>query len=204
MDQKASRTRGDDVPSLLRELKRWTGERDHDPFLRPVERTVGDEVQTILEDPAAVVDLVLHVQRRGRWSVGVGTGGVDLPLAATSRASSGPAFIRARTAVERARGRAVSVPLAVEGAGARSGRDAEALLQLLVAVRNRRSAAGWEVVDRLAAGTTQRAVAAALGITEQAVSQRLRVAMWDEERRLHPLAARLLAESDHEPEGTDG
>ncbi|MFC4555155.1 hypothetical protein [Georgenia faecalis] len=193
IDQKASRSRGDGVPGLLRDVDSWTGGRT--PFALPLERTVGDEVQGVLTEAAATVALALHVQRLGGWSVGIGAGPVDLPLAGTSRESSGPAFIHARTAVERARGRTVTVPLAVDAPRPDRAEDAEAVLQMLVAVRNRRTRAGWDVVDRLAGGATQRAVAADLGISEQAVSQRLRVALWEEERRLHPLAARLLEES---------
>ena len=195
VDQKSSRTRGDDVPQLLGAVHAWAGDRAQDPFLLPMERTVGDEVQAVLDVPATAVGLALHIQRLGGWSVGIGAGPVDLPLAATSRESSGDAFIHARAAVERARGRRVNVPLAVEGTRADRADEAEALLQLLVAVQNRRTEAGWEVVDRLATGATQRTIAADLGISEQAVSQRLRTALWEEQQRLHPLAARLLGES---------
>ena len=37
--------------------------------------------------------------------------------------------------------------------------ETEALLQLLVGVQNRRTDGGWEVIDRLAAGATQREIA---------------------------------------------
>ncbi|MEE6272214.1 hypothetical protein V2J56_02500 [Georgenia sp. MJ206] len=194
-DQQSSRTRGDDVPALLAAIDAWARARPRSPFVLGPERTVGDEIQAALEDPTAVVSLALHIQRIGGWSVGIGAGAVDVPLAATSRASSGEAFIHARTAVERARGRTVPVPLAVEGMRAERAGEAEALLQILVGVQNRRTAAGWEVIDRLATGATQRAIAADLGISEQAVSQRLRTAMWEEQERLHPLAARLVAEA---------
>ncbi|MCZ2264312.1 hypothetical protein IRJ14_17125, partial [Isoptericola sp. QY 916] len=59
----------------------------------------------------------------------------------------------------------------------------------------RRSAAGWEAVDTLVAQrgpAPQRASAAALGVSEQAVSQRLRAALWAEDAAARPLAARLL------------
>jgi len=56
----------------------------------------------------------------------------------------------------------------------------------------RRSAAGWEVADLLTDGVTQREVASRLGISTQAVSQRVASAMIDEERRVRPVAAVLL------------
>ncbi|WP_413449940.1 hypothetical protein AA0Y32_04600 [Georgenia phoenicis] len=192
VDQKASRTRGDAVPALLEAVAAWRERQPADPFVLPVERTVGDEVQGVLSDARAVVGLALLLQRLGGWSVGIGAGAVVEPLAASAPASSGEAFIHARTAVERARGRAVSVPLAVDGASPAAAEEAEALLQLLAAVVRRRSDAGWEVVDLLEELGTQRAVAERLGISAQAVSQRLDAALWQEEARLHPLAARLL------------
>ncbi|MBD8061265.1 hypothetical protein [Oceanitalea stevensii] len=195
-DQKASRSRGDAVPGLLDAVAEWRGRQSADPFVLPVERTVGDEVQGVLADPHAVVGLVLLLQRLGGWSVGVGAGPVVEPLAESAPASAGEAFILARAAVERARGRSVSVPLAVDGVATGAAEEAEALLQLLAAVVRRRSDAGWEVVDLLAGGGTQRAAAERLGISAQAVSQRLDAALWQEEVRLHPLAARLLTAAE--------
>ena len=56
-----------------------------------------------------------------------------------------------------------------------------------------------KLAERVAAEAetdTQREVAERLGITAQAVSQRLDAALWHEELRLHPLAARLLTEAE--------
>ncbi len=195
-DQKASRSRGDAVPALLDAVAEWRGRQPTDPFVLPVERTVGDEVQGVLADAHATVGLALLLQRLGGWSVGIGAGPVVEPLAESAPASAGEAFILARSAVERARGRSVSVPLAVDGVTAGAAEEAEALLQLLAAVVRRRSDAGWQVVDLLAEGGTQRAAAERLGISAQAVSQRLDAALWQEEVRLHPLAARLLAAAE--------
>lgn len=192
-DQHASTVRGDLVEDLLAEVARWFAASGRDDRVAlPLERTVGDEVQTVLRDAATTVGLVLHLQRLGGWAVGVGAGPVGEPLAATSRASSGPAFVHARQAVERARGRGVRVPVVVAGEAAAPAAHATALLQLLAAVVRRRSAAGWEAADLLDAGLNQREAAARLGVTEQAVSQRLAAALYEEERGLHPLAAELL------------
>lgn len=190
-DQQSSRRRGDRVPELLSAIEARLAATDaSESVVRPFERTVGDEVQGLVADPGVAVDLALHLQRLGGWSVGIGAGDVD-DLADTARASAGPAFIAARAAVERARSRAVPVPLAVNGAQEEAARDAEAVLHLAAAVVRRRSRAGWEAVDALAAGT-QRHAAQRLGISAQAVSQRLRAAMWEEELGVRPTAARLL------------
>ena len=213
IDQQRSTSRGDGVPDLLESL---------DPFIRrlegvrlPLERTVGDEVQMVLTDARSTLLIILEVLRTGGWWIGLGIGGVNEPLPTHSREASGPAFVRARAAVERAKTKATSVPLAVVGEGAASHQaaDVEALLRLLGAIVERRSAHGWEVVDLLrtsrlsgagpGAGAlggdsppTQREIAAILGISEQAVSQRVRTALWAEEVAAWPLATRLLQEAD--------
>lgn len=189
-DQHASKVRGDKVAALLDAQEGW--DRAHaDAVVLPLERTVGDEVQIVLSDASAAVDLALHLMRLGEWAVGIGAGPTDA-LAETSRASSGPAFVHARTAVERARGRAVPAPVVVTGEDTSAAERATALLQLLAAVVRRRSAPGWEVADLLVGGALQKDVAATLGISEQAVSQRVRSAMIEEERAVRPLAAELL------------
>jgi DNA-binding HxlR family transcriptional regulator len=196
VDQQGSRRVGDRVESLLVELASLYG---RDGVVRGFERTVGDEVQAVLDDPALVVDVTLRLLRLGGWSVGIGAGAVTEPLPPSSRAGSGEAFVLARTAVERAKSRTRPVPLAVEAQVTERGRDAEAVLTLLGTVVSRRSAAGWAVVDalgRLGGSARQDEVAASLGVTQQAVSQRLRTAMWAEEVAARPVAARLLDEGD--------
>ncbi|PJI85615.1 hypothetical protein [Luteimicrobium subarcticum] len=208
VDQRRSRRGTDLVPELLSAHERIA--RPGDGVVLPLERTVGDEAQALLDDAALVVDTVLQVVRDGRWSVGIGVGGVDTPLPGSTRAARGPAYLAARDAVERAKRRPGAARIAVElgldaGSGGgdgppaweRAARDAEALLVLLGAVVARRTDAGWEVVDRLArAGATQGDLARDLGVSQQAVSQRLLASMWPEEAAARPLAARLLQEAD--------
>ena len=203
IDQQGSRRVGDRVDGLLADLDRLVPARTSG-LVRPFERTVGDEVQAVLEDGDLAVDVVLAVLRRGGWSVGVGAGPVDLPLPPTSRAGSGAAFVHARTAVERAKTRPGPVAVAVAGEDPTAAADAEAVLTLVGAVAARRTTAGWEVIDALRAagvGARQEDVADRLGITQQAVSQRLRTALWSEELAARPLAARLLRAA--EATGTD-
>lgn len=186
IDQQGSRHVGDRVEELLRRLA------GAGPLVRAFDRTVGDEVQAVLEDADAVVDIALSVLRGGGWSVGIGVGDVVEPMPTSVRAAQGPAFVAAREAVEAAKSRARSVPVAVRG-GAEAA-DAEAVLVLLGAIRERRTPAGWQAVDAVArsGAATQDEVAAGLGITQQAVSQRLRTALWAEEQAARPVVARLL------------
>jgi hypothetical protein len=218
VDQEGSRRVGDRVDALLAGLAVASPLVDAPPgaVLLPFERTVGDEVQGVLTDPDLVVALTLHLVRVGGWSIGIGVGTVDTPLPTSSRAGSGTAFVHARDAVEAAKSRLRSVPLAVRGPRADLAAEAEGVLTLLGSVVARRTAAGWAVVDRLAVGPGRAAprqgdVAAALGISQQAVSSRTRAALWAEELAARPAAARLLrlaAADDHDgrpgDEGDEG
>ncbi|CAL8977516.1 hypothetical protein CELL_02587 [Cellulomonas sp. T2.31MG-18] len=195
VDQQGSRRSTDQVPALLSGLPHLDG------VLLPFERTVGDEVQAVLDDPSSTVEVALHLLRLGGWSVGIGAGPVLEPLPASTREASGAAFIAAREAVEAAKSRGRPVPVAVRGARPATARDAEAVLTLLASVLARRSAAGWAAVDaaRAALGRTgadgpvQQLAAERLGVSQQAVSQRLRAAHWAEEQAVRPVLARLLA-----------
>ncbi|WP_062073607.1 sigma factor-like helix-turn-helix DNA-binding protein [Demequina sediminicola] len=197
-DQRGSKRRGDRVEELLEWSVAWS-KRWSDAVALPLERTVGDEVQAVLTDPEAALDLALALMRREVWSVGLGLGNVDLPLAATSRASTGPAFVFARRAVERARGRAETVPLVVACEDMEREEHATALLQLLGAIVRKRSSAGWEVADLDVQELTQKEIAHALGISAQAVSQRKAAALVDEERRARPLAVALISTDSASP-----
>lgn len=204
-DQQGSRRSTDQVPALLSGLPDLSG------MVLPFERTVGDEVQAVFDDPDSVVEVTLHLLRLGGWSVGIGAGPVLEPLPASTREASGPAFIAARDAVEAAKNRGRPVPVAVRGAGPVAARDAEAVLTLLGSVLARRSPAGWAAVDAArdvlgrtgADGPVQQRAAEHLGISQQAVSQRLRAAQWAEERAARPTVARLLAAAGL-PEPVDG
>ncbi len=196
IDQVGSRTVGDRVEQLL-PLLDGAGSRGGRAF----ERTVGDEVQAAVVEADDVVDLTLRVLRIGGWSIGIGAGRVDEPMPESVRAAQGPAFVHAREAVESAKSRARAVPVAVHGDDAQAAGDAEAVLALLGAVVVRRTPAGWDAVDAVARSgrATQEQVAARLGVTQQAVSQRLRTALWSEEVAARGAASRLLARAEGAP-----
>lgn len=206
VDQVDSRAHADAVPALLATLQGV-------PVRLPFERTAGDEVQAVLEDPRAVVDAWEAIVRDGRWRVGIGIGH-DVELADSSRASRGGPFLGARDAVDEAKGHpdrvAVRVSPSVDDASQSSqssqsesrgsdasaaARDAQTVLRLLSIVIDERTDAGWRVIDaaRAAPDATQAQLADQLGITRQAVSKALRThdaVTVDEGLRT---AARLLA-----------
>jgi hypothetical protein len=183
VDQRGSRRSADRVPEALAALSGV-------PTVLRFERTAGDEFQGVVDDPAVVVDVVRRLTRDGGWSIGIGAGPVQRPLPGSTRAGAGPAFIAARSAVEAAKRRPVRV--AVRGAAAEPVADAQAVLSALAALIERRSDQAWEAIELVEAGRTQAQAAAELGITRQAVGQRLAAGLWEIERDLRPTAARLL------------
>lgn len=191
LDQRFSRRRSDEVEALLTRLN---AERVRDRLHRPFERTAGDEAQGVVADPAALVDLGVGLLRADGWHIGLGIGTVDEPLPASTRAGRGPAFVRARQAVNRAK----TAPhrISVVGADDYRAEHVETVFWLLAAVLARRSERGWEVADLLAQGRTRGDVAETLGISPSAVSQRAQAAGVVEEQRARALLAHLLAAAD--------
>jgi hypothetical protein len=185
VDQRASRRGGDRVPDALELLNRSV------PTVLSFERTAGDEFQGVLAEPDDVVGVVLQLVREGGWSIGIGAGAVQTPLPRSTRAGTGQAFLSARRAVEAAKQRPTR--LAVRGAVPPDAGDAQAVLSALAVVVERRSEPAWEAIALVDTGRTQAEAAAELGISRQAVGQRLAAGLWDLERDLRPTAARLLS-----------
>lgn len=185
IDQRASRRGPDRVADVL---ERLNGEV---PAVLAFERTAGDEFQGVLAEPGTVVDTVLQLVRLGGWSIGVGAGPVETPLPRSTRAATGPAFLSARRAVDAAKQRPARV--AVRGAVPADAADAQAVLTALAVVVERRSPQAWEAIELIGSHRTQAQAALDLGISRQAVGQRLAAGLWDLERDLRPTAARLLA-----------
>jgi len=170
---------------------------DDRPTVLPAERTAGDEFQTLISDAAAALATILDLTRAGRWSVGCGVGSVRTPLPASIREAAGPAFNAARAAVDRAKKRpsrfAIEATEAVDAAT-----RLEALIDLLLATRSRRSPEGWQLFDLLESGLTQAAAAARLGISPQAASLRAQAADLRVEGAVTAALVTLLAQLDAE------
>ncbi|MEV0946657.1 hypothetical protein [Rhodococcus sp. NPDC049939] len=187
VDQRRSRRDVDRVDKLIVELE------DHD-LVRPFQRTAGDEVQAVVSDPATVVDLALELVARKHWSTGIGVGPVEEPLPKETRAGRGPAFELARVAVERAKSSPGRV--AVEGTDLDSAADADTALSLVAVLVARRTDEGREAIEQIRRGCTQTEAARALGISKQAVSQRLSTAGLQIEIAGRRLTERLLKRAD--------
>ena len=205
IDQRGSSSDVDRVPGLISDLSGLTP--------APFERSVGDELQGVVEHAAEVVDIALHALRSGNWYVGIGIGTVQLAPGGSPREGSGSGFVAARKAVELAKSAAGQVPLSVVSGtmgrgrevppqareGAVSSANAQAVLRLIGRVVQQRTQAQWRVVDRLRASQggegrhgSQKHVAHELGITEQSVSRAVLRSGWQEEWAARPAAAMLL------------
>lgn len=189
VDQRASRSGADAVPELLALLARTPGLSEG--ILRPFQRTVGDEVQAVLDEPGAVVAVIGVVLRTGAWSVGVGVGAVDEPLPADTRAGRGQAYLYAREAVTRAK----TTPhrIVVVGADDYRATQLETVLWLWAGLLERRTPGGWEVHDALGAGLSHAEAGRRLGISQSAVTQRAQTAALVDEARARRLATELLS-----------
>jgi hypothetical protein len=113
------------------------------------------------------------------------------PEGRTGLRADGPGTAHARAAAEAAAGR---VPVRVVAEDAPAAAQAQAVLRLLGRIVAERSDAEWRVVDLLVPGARgqQKAVAAELGISPQAVSKAVARSLWQEEQDARPAAARLL------------
>ncbi|MFZ2964817.1 MAG: DNA-binding protein [Rhodoglobus sp.] len=159
----------------------------------PVDRNAGDEIQALVSDAGTALAIIADLTRTGEWSVGCGIGRVRTPLPGNTREASGPGFVAARGAVERAKKTQLRFALVGESQDAAA---AEALIELLLLVRSRRTPEGWELFDLVASGSTQAAAAKALGISPQAASQRARAAGIRTELAAIPALADALSRVD--------
>ncbi|GAA4164195.1 hypothetical protein GCM10022286_25550 [Gryllotalpicola daejeonensis] len=194
-DQIDSRT-GDDLAGAERDrIQSSYGAR----LALPVDRTAGDELQALTADAETALALALELTRTRAFHVGIGIGPVRSPLPESTREASGPAFFAARDAATRAKRADIRLAIQTQreanGDSARAD-EAEALLALLLIVRERRSEAGWELFDLIVEGHTQAEAAARLGISAPAASARAKAAHVKAELAAIPALTRLLEQTD--------
>lgn len=184
-------------------------------FALPPDQTSGDEIQLLVPRAADALTVLLDLHRAAFWSIGMGVGPIRTPLPSATRQATGDAFIAARSAVARAKRAearfALDVPPAAADAaathldspGPSTGAEVEALVTMLLLLRQRRTPEGWEAVDLLESGLAQTAIARTLDISTAAVSQRVKSAQWKVERAAHPALVRLLQNLDRDTSETD-
>lgn len=163
IDQRGSRDRTDEVPGLLEILARVETQR-------VFERTIGDEVQGVLDSADQVTLAVRLLAAETGWHIGIGIGPVESPLPASTAEGRGEAFYAARRAVEAAKG--APAHLVIDPATDQS-RLAESALRLLVwTFENIRSQSRRYIERRLdQPDSTQHDIAEHFDVSQQAVSR---------------------------------
>jgi len=184
VDQRGSRRGADLVPAGLAALADV-------PVRLPFERTVGDELQGVLDDGAALAAALEALLRADTWNIGVGFGPVEEPLPDHARAGRGTAYLHARTAVTAAKSSPWHTRVVGDGPAAAGARAVETTVWLWAAVLGRRTSRGWEVADLVAEGLSYAEVGDRLSISQSAVSQRAQAAGIVEARRARELVAHL-------------
>jgi hypothetical protein len=165
IDQQDSRMSSDAVPQILEALKPIS-------TVVPFARTIGDEVQGALDDPAAVAEAVRRIAVEDGWHIGIGIGDVEEPLPASTTEARGQAFYDARQAVESAKS---SPGHLVVRAEEDSGHlhFAEASLRLLVTALGelREHSRGYVSFRLDNPYATQAEIASRFDVSQQAVSR---------------------------------
>ena len=172
-------------------------------FSLPPDQTAGDEIQLLVSTAAPTLHTILALHRSGHWSVGLGVGTVRTPLPDSTRQATGGAFIAARGAVLRAKKSEAHFALELGQTDA-AAPGIEALITMLLLLRQRRTPQGWQAGDLFESGLAQTDIADRLGITTGAVSQRLKAAQYRVEQAARPALVRLLEQLDVAPnDGTN-
>jgi len=83
-DRRGSRRGPDLVPATLTRLQSVRPKP-----LRAFDRTAGDEIQGVAQEPLTVVDVVVTLMRSDDWRLGIGIGPVNRPLPRQARAGRG-------------------------------------------------------------------------------------------------------------------
>lgn len=203
LDQRDSRHHEDAVPRLLARL----GDEMALPapeelrvspptWLLPPERTAGDEVQGLTDDPATLV-AALWLASTGDWWIGVGHGRVDTPLPASTRAARGTAYVRAREGLQEAKEARLIV--GTRGDPGRTSRRVALAVETLVDVGSRLSGPAREVADLYDRSMSTTQAAEALGISAPAVSQRLSRRRWAQLVDIRQLVCDLASDQQEQP-----
>ncbi|MDJ0339590.1 DNA-binding protein [Cryobacterium sp. PH31-O1] len=176
-------------------------------FSLPPDQTAGDEIQLLVSAARPALDAILALHRSGHWSIGLGVGTVRTPLPESTRQATGEAFIAARDAVTRAKRTEAHFALEVEADASDTIETAtgiEALVTMLLLLRQRRTPAGWQAGDLFETGMAQTSIARTLGVTTGAVSQRLKAAQYRVDQAARPALIRLLEQLDRGPNDPAG
>lgn len=155
------------------------------PGVAPFEALGVEDVRTEVESPEAALNVVMALLADGDWAIGLGIAS-DEPAAETATKAVGnkPATVR------------VQVDTHAPGTAAE---DIAATFALVGHVLHRRTLEGREATALMRRGFNQNQAARELGISKQAMSQRLAAAGWQAEQAGWRLALNLITRADADP-----
>ncbi len=160
----------------------------------PPQRTSGDEFQCLLNEPDSLYRLIRLLVEDGRWHIGIGVGDVETPLPTDVRGARGSALVNARQAINDSKSTYPSVVLV--GKNQPEALDANVILRLTCSLLDQRTRRGWEAIhateQSLEGDGSMSEASDSLGITKQALSQRLQAANWKLETESRPTVLRTL------------
>jgi hypothetical protein len=167
LDQKRSRRSSDLVQVWLEDLNSASTLR----FLLPPERTAGDEMQALTDQPETLTHIALRALQSSQWWLGVGIGDVATPLPGTVREGRGEAFMLARRALIMAKKkRAVGLRVLAQYGDAT---DLEAGLRLMRVLYERRSPRAQLIAELHLAGLSTVEIGRKLGVSQQAAAKQV-------------------------------
>ncbi|MBN9643477.1 MarR family transcriptional regulator [Corynebacterium mendelii] len=143
-----------------------------------------ENIRALVATPRAVVDTTMVLLSDGDWAVGIGHG-----------ASAETAVAKATSCLTK-KAKPGTVAAAVDAAGGVGPADIVAVFMLIAQILTRRTPEGREATSFMRRGYSQIEAAEELGISKQAMSQRLQAAAWQAENAGWQLAVNLLTRLD--------
>ncbi|GAB3707036.1 MarR family transcriptional regulator [Corynebacterium nasicanis] len=147
-----------------------------------------EDICAVVDSPESLCDTVMALLSDGNWAIGIGIA-PGSPAEADTRATATGALTGA------ARAGTVKVAHATRRNASLSG-DIAAVFALLGHVLGKRTLEGREATSLVRSGLNQNEAAEELGISKQAMSQRLQAAGWQAETAGWQLAVHLLTRAD--------
>lgn len=154
------------------------------PGVGAVAVTGVEDIRTVVEEPEHALNLIMALLSDGNWAIGIGICSGTDDAAADAAAAACTKVVGVRAGQVR-----VSVDKQKPGTDAA---DIAAAFALMAHVLHKRTFEGREATSLVRSGMNQNEAAAELGISKQAMSQRLQAAGWPAEQAGWQLALNLI------------
>ncbi|HHU66572.1 MarR family transcriptional regulator [Corynebacterium sp.] len=147
-----------------------------------------EDICAVVDSPAALCDTVMALLSDGSWAIGIGVAPGSTDEARTREEATGAlrGSVRAGT---------VKVAITPKGSSTLES-DIAAVFALMGHVLSKRTIEGREATSLVRSGLNQNEAAEELGISKQAMSQRLQAAGWQAETAGWGLAVNLLTRAN--------